>query len=97
MTTSGATAVQIVHSSYQGSRDIEHLGSARDEVELEAAEALGMFRRPSTGRSASTGIVAPAGAGQAQARAGAERAIVMYQYPPPRFSAPRTRKKAAHP
>ena len=32
-----------------------------------------------------------------QARGGAERAIVMYQKPPPRFSAPRTRKNAAHP
>jgi hypothetical protein len=43
-TTSGATAVQIVHSP-QGSRDIEHVGSAHDELELEAAEALGMSRR----------------------------------------------------
>ncbi len=34
-TTSGATAVQIVYSSHRGSRDIEHLGSAHDEVELE--------------------------------------------------------------
>ena len=34
---------------------------------------------------------------RAQARGGAERAIVMYQEPPARFSAPRTRKKAAHP
>src|SRR5258707_3861113 len=62
MTTSGATAVQIVHSSCRGS-DIEHFGSAHDEVELEAAEALGMTRRSSTGRSASTAIVAPAGVG----------------------------------
>jgi len=30
-------------------------------VELEAAEALGMSGRPSIRRSASTGIVAPAG------------------------------------
>ncbi len=34
-TSSGATAVQIVHKSRRGSRDIEHLGSAHDEVELE--------------------------------------------------------------
>jgi hypothetical protein len=33
-TSSGATAVQIVHKSRRGSRDIEHLGSAHDEVEL---------------------------------------------------------------
>jgi hypothetical protein len=60
-TASGATAVQVVFSSRRGSRDIEHIGSAHDEVELEAAVALGMSRRPCTGRFASTGIVAPAG------------------------------------
>ena len=38
-TTSGGTAVQIVHSSRRGSRDIEHLGSAHDEVELELLKA----------------------------------------------------------
>ncbi|PZS29325.1 MAG: hypothetical protein DLM59_12945 [Pseudonocardiales bacterium] len=35
-TSSGATAVQIVHSTRRGSRKIEHLGSAHT---LEAAEA----------------------------------------------------------
>jgi hypothetical protein len=34
-TSSGATAVQIVHSSHRVSRDIEHIGSAHDDVELE--------------------------------------------------------------
>ena len=34
-TASGATAVQIVYSWHQGSREIEHLGSAHDEAELE--------------------------------------------------------------
>jgi len=34
-TSSGATAVQIVHKSRRGSRDIEHLGSAHGDVELE--------------------------------------------------------------
>ena len=34
-TASGATAVQIVHSSRRGSRDIEHIGSARDDVQVE--------------------------------------------------------------
>jgi len=38
-TSSGATAVQIVHSSRKGSRNIEHLGSAHDEHELEALKA----------------------------------------------------------
>ncbi len=34
-TASGATAVQIVHSSHRGSREIEHIGSAHDAGELE--------------------------------------------------------------
>jgi hypothetical protein len=38
-TASGATAVQIVHSSRRGTRDIEHLGSAHDEEELETLKA----------------------------------------------------------
>jgi hypothetical protein len=38
-TASGATAVQIVWSSRQGARDIEHLGSAHDEAELEVLKA----------------------------------------------------------
>ena len=33
-TASGARAVQIVHSCRRGSRDIEHIGSAHDDVEL---------------------------------------------------------------
>jgi hypothetical protein len=43
-TASGATAVQIVHSSRQGSRDIEHLGSAHDEAELELLKAAARQR-----------------------------------------------------
>ena len=38
-TASGATAVQIVHSTRRGSRDIEHVGSAHDDAELEALKA----------------------------------------------------------
>jgi len=38
-TSSGATAVQIVWSSRKGSRSIEHLGSAHDDVELAALKA----------------------------------------------------------
>ena len=37
------------------------------------------------------------GVDQAQVRGDAERAIVRYQQLPARFSAPTTRKKAAHP
>jgi hypothetical protein len=43
-TTSGATAVQIVHSSRRGSRDIEHIGSAHDVVELELLKATARQR-----------------------------------------------------
>jgi hypothetical protein len=43
-TASGATAVQIVHSSRRGSKDIEHLGSAHDEEELAALKAAARQR-----------------------------------------------------
>jgi hypothetical protein len=38
-TSSGATAVQVVWSWRKGSRSIEHLGSAHDDVELAALKA----------------------------------------------------------
>jgi hypothetical protein len=38
-TASGAAAVQIVYSSRRGARDIEHIGSAHDEAELEVLKA----------------------------------------------------------
>jgi hypothetical protein len=37
---SGARAVQIVHSSRRGSRDIERIGSAHDDAELELFKAV---------------------------------------------------------
>ncbi len=43
-TASGATAVQIVWSWRRGSRSIEHLGSAHDEVELAALKAAAATR-----------------------------------------------------
>src|ERR1700739_4604646 len=43
-TSSGATAVQIVWSWRKGSRSIEHLGSARDDVELAALKAAAAER-----------------------------------------------------
>jgi hypothetical protein len=43
-TASGATAVQVVHSSRRGSRDIEHVGSAHDDAELEALKAAARAR-----------------------------------------------------
>src|SRR5215470_418865 len=43
-TASGATAVQVVWSSRRGSREIEHLGSAHDDAELEALKAAAQQR-----------------------------------------------------
>jgi hypothetical protein len=43
-TASGARAVQIVYSSRRGSRDIEHIGSAHDDAELEALKAAARQR-----------------------------------------------------
>jgi hypothetical protein len=43
-TASGATAVQIVHSSRRGSRDIEHVGSAHDEAQLVALKTAAAAR-----------------------------------------------------
>ena len=43
-TSSGATAVQIVHSSRRGSRDIEHIGSGHDDVEVELLKAVARQR-----------------------------------------------------
>jgi hypothetical protein len=43
-TASGARAVQIVHSSHRGSRNIEHIGSAHDDAELELLKAVARQR-----------------------------------------------------
>jgi hypothetical protein len=43
-TASGATAVQIVHSQRRGSRDIEHIGSAHTDAELELLNAVARQR-----------------------------------------------------
>jgi Transposase DDE domain len=43
-TASGAMAVQIVHSFHRGSRDIEHIGSAHDDAELEVLKAAARQR-----------------------------------------------------
>jgi len=40
----GVTAVQIVYLSHRGSRDIEHIGSAHDDVELELLKAAARQR-----------------------------------------------------
>jgi len=43
-TASGATAIQIVWSSRRGSRNIEHVGSAHDEAQVEALKAAAVQR-----------------------------------------------------
>jgi hypothetical protein len=43
-TASGARAVSIVHSSRRGSWDIEHIGSAHDDVELEMLKTVARQR-----------------------------------------------------
>jgi hypothetical protein len=43
-TASGARAVQIVHSSRRGSRDIEHIGSAHNDADLELLKAVAQQR-----------------------------------------------------
>jgi hypothetical protein len=43
-TASGATAVQIVHSSRRGARDIEHIGSAHTPAEVEILKAAARQR-----------------------------------------------------
>ena len=43
-TASGATAVQIVYSWHRGSREIEHIGSAHDEAELELLKIVARQR-----------------------------------------------------
>src|SRR5690349_17439402 len=43
-TSSGATAVQIVYSSRRGSREIDHLGSAHSDAEVELLKAAARQR-----------------------------------------------------
>lgn len=43
-TASGARAVQIVHSQHGGSRDIEHIGSAHTDADLELLKAVARQR-----------------------------------------------------
>jgi hypothetical protein len=60
-TASGATAVQIVWSSRRGSRSIEHLGSAHDEVELAALKAAAAERLSAGQAVLDLGVTGPPG------------------------------------
>jgi hypothetical protein len=70
-TASGATAVQIVHSTKRGSRDIEHIGSAHDGAELEVLKAAARQRLNAGQRELDLGLGGGAGAGWAAGHAGA--------------------------
>ena len=58
-TASGATAVQIVWSSRRGSRDIEHVGSAHDDAELELLKAAARQRMAAGQGELELGLDAP--------------------------------------
>jgi len=62
-TASGATAVQIVWSSWRGSRQIEHLGSAHDEAQLEVLKAAADQRLAAGQQSLDLGLDRPGSAG----------------------------------
>ena len=59
---SGATAVQIVWSSRGRSRSIDHLGSAHDEVELDALKAAAAERLAAGQNVLDLGVAGPSGA-----------------------------------
>ncbi|MFZ2501352.1 MAG: IS1634 family transposase [Nocardioides sp.] len=59
-TSSGATAVQIVHSSTRGSRKIEHLGSAHSDLEVEALKIAAARRLAGDQDELDLGIEVPA-------------------------------------
>ena len=58
-TSSGATAVQIVHSSRKGSRTIEHLGSAHTEEEIAALKIAAAKRLAGSQDELELGIELP--------------------------------------
>lgn len=62
-TASGATAVQIVWSSRRGSRKIEHLGSAHDEVQLAVLKAAADQRLAAGQQSLDLGLDRPGSTG----------------------------------
>src|SRR3954451_185069 len=64
-TASGARAVQIVYSSRRGSRDIEHIGSAHDDAELEVLKAAARQRMAAGQGELDLGLDRTAAAGSA--------------------------------
>ena len=62
-TASGAAAVQIVWSSRRGSRNIEHIGSAHDDAELETLKAAARQRLAAGQAELDLGTAGPGPAG----------------------------------
>src|ERR1700758_4856232 len=62
-TKSGASAVQVVWSSRRGSRNIEHIGSAHDDAELEALKAAARQRLAAGELELDLGTAAPGPSG----------------------------------
>lgn len=62
-TASGARAVQIVYSRRRGSRQIEHIGSAHDDVELELLKTVARQRIAAGQEELDLGLAAPPEAG----------------------------------
>jgi Transposase DDE domain len=58
-TSSGARAVQIVYSRRKGSRQLEHIGSAHDEVELELLKAVARQKLAAGQSELDLGLQAP--------------------------------------
>jgi hypothetical protein len=76
-TSSGATAVQVVWSSRQGSRRIEHLGSAHDEAKVAALKLIAAERIAAGQAELDLGLVAAAGGGPLEI--GASRAAHLWE------------------
>ncbi|GAA2218139.1 IS1634-like element IS1549 family transposase [Micromonospora olivasterospora] len=64
-TASGARAVQIVYSSRRGSRDIEHIGSAHDDAELEVLRAAARQRMAAGQGELDLGVAGTSGSASA--------------------------------
>ena len=62
-TASGATAVQIVWSSRRGSRQIENIGSAHDEAQVEVLKAAADQRLAAGQQSLDLGLDQPGSVG----------------------------------
>src|SRR5205814_6648891 len=60
---SGATVVQIVYSCHRGAREIEHLGSAHDDVQVELLKAAARQRLAAGQGELDLGLQPTAGGG----------------------------------